>query len=434
MNPKIDDLIEGTVESLAFGGEGILRYNDFVFFIPFTIPGEKVICRVTQVKRSFGYAQIVKISQPSSFRVKPKCPYFGTCGGCQLQHLDYKKQLEYKFNAVQDALKRVGHLSSPTPFPIISLPPYWNYRRHVTLQLKPHGNAFKAGYIAKDNQSLVMIQTCPIFNEIDQPILDFLQNLLSQLLNLKKQTGRITLLKNSHSQFILFFQFEEGFEVELNFFKNTLQQNPLVAGILIKVFGKKTISLGNIYAEQEIEGLPFYFTPQVFIQNNIEQSSAIYRKVCELAKQIPHQHILDLYCGFGITSSLLAQQGHQVVGIECNPFSIELAQANAFKNSLNNLKFIAGSVENKIDHLLKMKPFDTVLMNPPRKGLSKEVINYLIKTQPRYLLYISCMPSTLARDLKVFCEQNYQLKEGFIYDMFPQTAHVETLVCLECKK
>jgi 23S rRNA (uracil1939-C5)-methyltransferase len=430
----IDERVEGNIETLAFGGEGILRYRGFVIFIPFTATGDRVVCRITHVKRSFAKGELVEILKPSQSRVQPRCPYFGTCGGCQLQHLNQEAQLKYKFNAVNDALKRIGHLDFSTPFPVFSSPPYWSYRRHVTLQLQPTENAFKAGYTAIDNQSLVIAQTCPIFNEPDQPILSLLQLLVSQLPNPQQHKGRVTLLKNHKHQFIVFFQFEIGFKPELKAFTSMLQKNPLLAGLLIQVPREKTLIFGDIYCEQEIEGLNFRFTPQAFIQNHSEQSSAIYRKICELAAQVPNRHILDLYCGFGITSSLLARQGHRVLGVEYNPISIEFAQANALKNRLKQVQFIAGSVEKNISSLLKKEPFDLILVNPPRTGLSKEVVHYLLKAQPRHLLYVSCMPSTLARDLQLICEQNYKLKEGEIYDMFPQTAHVETLVYLEKKE
>lgn len=426
----IDQIIEGEIEAIAFGGAGVLRYRGFVVFVPFTAVGDRILCRITEIKSSFAKGTLVELKHASHYRTQPLCPYFGTCGGCQLQHLQEQAQLKYKSHAVADALKRIGHLSTPS-FPAIPATANWAYRRHITLHLRPKKEGFEAGYIGQDNQSLVVVQTCPIFNEPHHPILPQLQKLVAQLPNPLQQDGRVTILKNHRHQFILSFQFGAKFVTPVHIFQTALQHSPHLAGIIVQT-PNETISLGEIYCEEKIEGLTFRFSPQTFIQNHPEQSLNIYRQICQLAGQSFQHHVLDLYCGFGITSLLLAQQGHSVTGIEINPEAIRFAQENAAFNHLKNIHFIQGDVERIVLQWLKTHQASLIVVNPPRQGLTKKVVQTLLKASAESLVYVSCMPSTLARDLSLLCE-HYRVQEGRVYDMFPQTAHVETFVYLKKK-
>jgi len=427
----VNQIIEGEIETIAFGGEGILRFRGFVIFVPFTAIGDRISCRIAEVKRSFAKGVLVEIKHASSYRTEPLCPYFGTCGGCQLQHLKEQAQLKYKLAAVTDALKRIGHLSIPT-FPIVPATANWSYRRHITLHLRAKNEGFEAGYIGQDNHSLVVVQTCPIFNEPHHPILKQLQQFVRQLPNPLRQEGRVIILKNHRDQFILSFQFETKYSIHLNIFQAALQQSPLLAGIIVQT-PEEQVSLGDPYCEEKFEGLTFRFSPQTFIQNHPEQSAKIYRQIRQLAGQSSQQHILDLYCGFGITSLLLAQQGNPVTGIEYNADAMRFAQENTAFNHLKNIHFLQGDVERVLPRWLKNHQASLIILNPPRQGLAKGVVQTLLKTNVESLIYVSCMPATLARDLNVLCQQ-YQLQQGWVYDMFPQTAHVETLVYLKKTK
>lgn len=427
---NIDQIVEGEIETVAFGGEGILRFQGFVIFVPFTAVGDHITCRITETKRSFAKGELVELKHPSSDRVKPVCPYFGTCGGCQLQHINYEAQLKYKLNAVQDALKRIGHLSFPS-FPIISATKNWAYRRHITLHLKPKDGRFETGYIGEDHHSLIVVQTCPIFNDPQNPILQDVRKLVEHIPNPHNKEGRLTILKNHLDQFILSFQFGSALKMDLNIFQTALQRFPNLAGITIKT-SAEFFSLGEIFCEEKIEGLNFRFSPQTFVQNHPEQSLNIYRKISELANQSQQQLVLDLYCGFGMTSLLLAKHGKDVTGIEVNPEAIKFAKENALFNHLKNTRFICGDVEQALPQWIKKNQAPLIIVNPPRQGLTKNIIQTLLKTSAESMIYISCMPATLARDLQLLAEK-YEIMEGCVYDMFPQTAHVETLIHLRRK-
>lgn len=428
---SIDQIVEGEIVSLAFGGEGILRHKGFVVFVPFTAIGDQIACCIQEVKRSFARGKLVSLKHSSKDRIEPLCPYFGTCGGCQLQHLKHEAQLKYKLNAVTDALQRIAHLSVP-PFSILPATENWAYRRHITLHLKPKSEFFEAGYIGQDGHSLVPVQKCPIFTDSSELIIPYVQHLAGQLHNPENEEGRLTVLKNHRSQYILSFQFGPKFSIQPKVFQSALQQSPQLAGILVQTPQEQLI-LGDPYSEHILEGLTFRYSPQTFIQNHPEQSAKIYRQICSLAALFPQTHILDLYCGFGVTSLLLAHQGHKVTGIESNPRAIQFAKGNAAFNHLQHADFLPGDVEHILPQWLKKHEASLIIVNPPRQGLSKKVASTLLKSQAHSIIYVSCMPATLARDLHTLCER-YLIREGSVYDMFPQTGHVETVVFLEKRK
>lgn len=424
MIKTVDECVEGEIESIAFGGDGILRSEKFVIFVPFTAVKDKIVCRLTEVKKSFGKGILTTLIKPGPTRIKPPCPYFGTCGGCQIQHINETGQLDYKQQAVHDALKRIGHLAFPK-VEIVKAEQMWAYRRHITLHLRPSKGDFEAGYIGTDHHSLVPINTCPIFNQPNDPIIQVLQDFLSQIHNPSNACGRATLLKSGENQYILAFYFDPTFQIEEKHFKKLLQHHPHITGIMVSNEKEKML-FGNPYTEIELEGLHFKITPQTFIQNHPQQSALIYKEICALVNSKPKK-ILDLYCGFGMTSLLLAKHGHQVTGIEQNPEAIRFAEASKIANQLH-AHFIQGDVKKFLRKIGKEWKPDVILLNPPRTGLVNDVVQILLELEPNEIIYVSCMPSTLARDLSHLCKQKYTIKKCIAYDMFPQTAHVETLV------
>lgn len=424
------DIVTGEITQLAFGGNGILRRDGLVIFVPFTAPEDQVEIRITEKKKNFAFGEIVRILTPSPKRTPPLCPYFGQCGGCQLQHLDYASQLEHKRQCVEDALQRIANI--PINFPISIQPaiPNWHYRRHVQLSLRPHLDGFQAGYIATDNNSLLAVNQCPIFVEQDDPILVQLQEVAQALKSNKDQTSnRVTILKGDVNRYILDFQFEKQFPSNAEIvFTQALERWSQWMGISAST-PTEFISFGNTALSLQIDELSFQSSPRAFLQNHPQQSQAIYNAVCEIVEKSGVQKVLDLYCGIGISSLLLRKQGVRVIGVENNKEAVALARANAIHNQLPDVTFLQANVENVIKQVLAQHKPDCVLLNPPRTGLHPKVITALQQRKPKELLYISCMPTTLARDLKGLC-QNYRVVQCSAFDMFPQTAHVETLVHL----
>jgi 23S rRNA (uracil1939-C5)-methyltransferase len=424
------EMFQGDVLSLTSEGQGVIRQEGFVVFVPFTVPGDQILYRLIQRKKNFAQGELVKIIKPGPHRTLPLCRYYGVCGGCQLQHLAYLSQLESKRHIVEDAFIRIGKMKDVKVLPVEPAKLHWAYRRHINLKIRPNGQSLIAGYIAIDNTSLLPVEHCPIFIPEDQPAIQEVQALLQNLPSKDFKAGSAILFKTEDDLFILSLHFESKISFNEEIIKNFLKDHSRWMGVSLKN-GSKKMTWGTVQTHLEIEGMKFLCSPDVFTQNHPEQSLKIYQHIVRLASQWPDSKILDLYCGIGISSLLLAKQGHSVIGIEYNPESIELAQENAKNNGLMTPQFIQGDVEQILKKRLKKNQSSFVLLNPPRIGISPAVAEEIIRMQPQSIVYVSCMPSTLARDLKIFCMAGYKIDLVQPYDMFPQTSHVETLVHLK---
>lgn len=408
---------QGKIDKLAFGGDGVLRSDGLVIFIPFTAPGDQIKGKITAQKKHYAKGEITEILTPSPTRTNPKCPYFGACGGCQLQHMDYQAQIDSKKEMVAEAFERIGKVSNLPIFPVNPSPSPWAYRRHVTLHLREKNGVFEAGYYAIDNESLLAIQQCPIFAYSEDSVFRELHTLLHYLQPKQGVLGRVILLKKEQRGYLLALQFKswvEGLDKILN-------HSPF-AGTLVMV-GRKIQMIGETELFYTYAGLPFEFSPFAFIQNHPDQSRMIYEEILNTVDEGP---VVDLYCGVGVTSLILAKKRFKVVGIESNPKAIELARKNGRRLGIE-AEFIcadAGIAFQKIASEVNPK---WVIVNPPREGMEKGVLEELCKRKVSGFIYVSCMPSTMARDTQRLLEAGYRLERCRPYDMFPQTGHIETL-------
>lgn len=312
---NINDIIEGTIDSLAFGGKGILKEEGQVVFIPFCAPGDRVRCRITKVKKNHAEAEIIAILQEGPGRTTPPCPYYGACGGCQLQHMNYASQLSYKEKSVVDALERIGKITLDSPPAMVPATAIWEYRRHITLSIIPSEGQTEVGYKGTDSYSLIPIKQCQLFAPQEAPLFTELSHVIS---NLDIEfPGRVTLMKAQDSKFLAYFSFPHIPKNALAVITYAQKRWPQWAGIAV-TSPAKMVSAGSIANQIHIDDLTFTFSPAAFIQNHPEQSLNIYRDILRMAKQRRPARILDLYCGIGISTLLLAQQTEQVVGIEGN--------------------------------------------------------------------------------------------------------------------
>lgn len=416
--------IEGRIESLAFGGAGILRHQGQVFFVPFTAPGDLITAEITSIKKSHGFAKLIKVIEPGKNRIVPRCPYFGACGGCQLQHLDYSAQLEYKRQAVEDALIRIGRLPINAPISITPAEPIWHYRRHIQLNLRSTAAGLEIGYVSTDQQSIISILQCSIFTNENDPLFADLRKIF---LPFQGPAGRVSIFKLQSEGYLAYFHFEKPLKAEqLAIFNEAIHWSSfktigLSAPAMKKWFGNEKIAL-------EMDGLQVNISPQAFVQNHAQQSSNIYRKISTLLSK--ENGVIDAYCGIGISSLLLARNGCQIIGIESNPQAVQQAKENAKKNGISHLSFVCAKTEDVLKELLASGRYRYLLVNPPKTGLHPEAAEAILQALPQEILYISCMPATLARDLKKL-SAHYDIVECQAFDMFPQTAHVETLVHLK---
>lgn len=431
-----DEVLEGTISNIAFGGEGIIRQEGLVTFIPYAAIGDKLSYKITEQKKNFAKGTIVDVLTPSPQRTTPLCSYFGTCGGCQLQHVTYATQLEYKRQWVEDALKRQAGLTDITVPPVIASQQEWAYRRRISLTLKADFDHYKAGYIGINHTSLIEVEHCPIFLPEESPILSSIHQIAQKLESTDRSDAKVTILKQTETTAIIHFHFKKMPENAAKVFQDVLAEHPHFSGIFA-TSPKKTLQYGKIESTFTFDGLSFDYSPQAFVQNHPQQSANIYQSISSHADKITKETakgtVLDLYCGIGISSLLLARQGFTVTGIEANGAAVQLAKTNAKKNKISNVNFIKQDVEESLAAQLKQTAPVLAIINPPREGISTGVLNTLLENPPSVLIYVSCMPPTLGRDLKLLCAKAYKVDAVEAYDMFPQTAHVETLVVLKAK-
>lgn len=423
-------IIKGTISQIAFGGKGILRTEDnFVVFVPYTAPQDVILCRLTKVKKAYAEAELIEIQVKSPFRIIPKCPYFGRCGGCQLQHLEYQEQINVKGQAIKDSLRKFAQQEGQFPFIIHPAERQWHYRRHIHLTLQTFQNRLQAGYIADDHHTFLPINVCPIFVSIEDPIISEIQDAVSAF-STSCESGKVMVVKEINGDFLLHFHFKNWSQENFKVLEKTKNNHPHWKSLIVSS-ATKTVALGSDKLSATMGPLSIHYSSSSFMQNHPEESMRIYQTLTDIANTVRPKNILDLYCGIGISSLLVSAKADRVIGIEENAKAIEMAKLNAKENGITNTVFKKGKVETLLSSTLGEQTIDFVILNPPRIGLEKSVITLLLEKQPKDIVYVSCMPSTLARDVKFFLEAGYEIQQCQAFDMFPQTAHVETLIYLK---
>jgi 23S rRNA (uracil1939-C5)-methyltransferase len=400
------------VEKLVFGGLGLVRHDGFVYFVPDVAQDELVEVEVVSKKKSYGQARLCNIQSPSPVRSDPKCPYFGNCGGCQLQHLGYDEQLKQKKMWLIETLKRIGKIEVDSQFFITAAKKPYGYRRKVTL----HAKEGVIGYYARDGFTLLEVNCCPIFYDAPTSIFTAVRDAVKNL------ECKITLLRDA----------EDAFLAHLYFPRSIPKESKSILDILAVSFKKvwledpRKIVGPSLSLQLTLPDLTCYYSPRVFMQNAPDQFLQVYNDI--LAKMDTSAKVLDIYCGIGIFSMLAAKSGRQVVGVEINKEAIECAKKSSLENGIETAQFFATAAE-EIERVVDVNAFDTWLVNPPRGGLSDEVRESLLNAAPENVFYISCEPTTLARDLSILSKK-YTIASLQLYDMFAQTTHFETVVQL----
>jgi tRNA/tmRNA/rRNA uracil-C5-methylase (TrmA/RlmC/RlmD family) len=370
---KLADKISLTIHDLAFGGEGVGRVDDFVVFVPFVITGETVEVEITEVKKNFARAKLLRVVTPSPERVAPECRYFGACGGCQYQHIGYAAQLRFKHKQIADLFERVGKISAEKIAPVIPCPQPYGYRNRIMIRSQWNGPAKKLviGFIRADNQFVEDIEEC----KIAEPVLNQ--------------------------------QIKE------------VRANPPPKG------GIKVV----LRVQPENWDVP----RDSFFQNNFFLLPKLVETVREFLSASGARHLIDLYCGVGFFGIEAAGVVDSFVGVEYDKLAIAAARQNAASRKINNGEFVAAKVEEILPELLKKFSAEktAVILDPPRKGCWPETLQLLRETKPAQVIYVSCHPATMARDLNILCADGvFELSRVQPLDMFPQTQHVECVADL----
>lgn len=371
------DQLDVTIEDIAFGGEGVARVDNFVVFVPFVIAGEKVRVELTEVKKNFARARLAAVESPSPDRVRPECPVFGECGGCQYQHVRYAEQLKIKHKQVRDLFERVGGFEGCRIDPVVPCPTPYHYRNRIMVrsQWDKFKKRINVGFLRHDSRLVVDVEECKIA------------------------------------------------EHRLNQDLQVVRQNPP------RKNGVKSVL--RMFPEGWV--LP----NDSFFQNNFHLLPKLIETVAERLHAGGIRHLIDAYCGVGFFSLELAPKLESFVGVEVDRMAIRAAKQNAENRAVTNGEFIEGRTEALLPDLLKQMPPErtALILDPPRKGCDKAALEVVKQVRPAKVIYISCHPATLARDLNLLCsEQDYHLEKVIPLDMFPQTRHVECVADLKCLK
>ena len=414
------DLQQVKFEKMVYGGEGLGRLADGrAVFVPFVLPEEIAEIAITESKERFARGRMVKLLEASPDRITPPCPYFSICGGCAYQHLSYTHQLELKKDLVKDQLERIGKLANLPEISITPSPTPFAYRNQVQFHPTLAENAeapLHLGYKLASSDEVLPIEKCLLIPEE-------MNELLPQI-ELEAESGiaRLAMRIDSDGEIMLVFEGESDEPPELSI------ELP-VSSTYLSPDGRSLNLGGNDALVYRVLEKEFLVSPESFFQVNLPVAEEMVRHVLSLVESLENLSILELYSGVGLFTRFLAPHASQLTAIESS-----LSACFDFAGNLDafeNISLYEGAVEMILPELVKqIKPIDLVVLDPPRAGLNAKARQALIDLAPQEIIYISCDPSTLARDLKHFTEEGYILKSVHTFDMFPQTAHVETMTVL----
>ncbi len=427
---KKNEIYTVTAVDDGFGGEGIAKIDNFTVFVPYLIKGETAEIKILKVLSTHAFGKIEKLITKSADRAEPKCPAFYKCGGCNFLHLSYEKQLEIKKKQVVECMKKYCKVPVEVADCIGAENPY-NYRNKAQY---PFENE-TYGFYASRSHRLVPINSCLMQNEKDEGILKVVSAYI------KKSKAPIRHLYTRHSKdntMVVLVSKTAKLPFTNVLTKELLSVCPEIKSIIINVNSKDTnVILGDknitIYGSDTIEGyigdVKFNISPHSFFQVNSKQTEVLYNKAGELLGE-KCGHLMDLYCGIGSIGLYLSEKAEKITGVEIVESAVEDAQINAKLNGIENAEYILGASEDVVPEILKKgEKIDAVILDPPRKGCHKELLDCLLETEIEKIVYISCNPATLARDLDIL-SQKYNISTVTPVDMFPNTQHVESVVKL----
>lgn len=400
-----------TLTTLTYGGDAMGRLDDHrAVFVPFGLPGERVRVRLTEEKRNFGRGEIVEILDPSPLRVIPRCIHFGVCGGCHYQHLPYEEQLKAKTDILRDQLTRIGKIEHPPVQDMVPSASPWNYRNHVQFHLTDDG---KLGYVMAQSPRVFAIQECHLpegsINAM-WPQLEFEPEM---------NVERVSLRSGVDEELMLVLESDSPEAPELE----------IEAGISVAhVFDDNAVVIaGNDHLILRVVDRDFRVAAPSFFQVNTAMAQKMVEHLLAYLPITQSTTLLDVYCGVGLFSAFLAPKCERVIGIESSPSSCDDFAFNL--DEFENVELYEGFAEDVIRHL-EVKP-DIVLVDPPRAGLDKNVVDGILKLNPKVIAYVSCDPSTLARDAARLINGGYKLTQVTPFDLFPQTFHIESISFFE---
>nr|WP_092069363.1 23S rRNA (uracil(1939)-C(5))-methyltransferase RlmD [Dendrosporobacter quercicolus]NSL47447.1 23S rRNA (uracil(1939)-C(5))-methyltransferase RlmD [Dendrosporobacter quercicolus DSM 1736]SDL89868.1 23S rRNA (uracil1939-C5)-methyltransferase [Dendrosporobacter quercicolus] len=440
------------IVSLGHSGEGVGRYRDFTVFVPGALPGEEVKVKIIECKKSYAKGQLIAVKHSAAERVQPHCGLYRQCGGCQLQHLDYPAQLSAKRQLVVDAVTRIGKIAGVTVKPTLGAANPWYYRNKMQFPVGMDQQEIVIGCFAQGTHAIVNTEHCLIQHQSNNLIARQVRRLLGELEisiydektgagAVRHVLGRVGAVSG------------EVMVVLVTACDTLPNKNALVAGLrdnipgLVSIvqnvnskktnviMGSKTVTLwGQDTITDKLGPFTFHISARSFFQVNTAQAEILYNTAVEYAALTGRETVIDAYCGTGTISLFLARQARRVIGIEIVEPAIRDAWRNAELNGIDNAEFIVGDAVAVMPELYTqgVRP-DVIVVDPPRAGCDRPVLEAFAHMQPQRIVYVSCNPASLARDLAVLTEYDYEVREIQPVDMFPHTYHVETVTLLQRK-
>ncbi len=384
---QIKDRFTLEIESVAFGGHGVGRVDGFVIFVPFSSPKDVVEIEIVERKKKFARGRLLKIIEPSPQRTEPLCRYYGRCGGCSYQHIDYEYQLIIKQKQVAEAFSKIGGLLQPQVSAVIPSPRIYGYRGKAQLHAAKTAGGFQLGFMDVSGGRIVDIEHCDIMDET---------------INKQIQQTRIKGDVSSDNDDLIFWS------------------------------GPKNNADGAIV--RVVNGREFLVPRTGFFQANLYLTDRMVAEVCSLVGEKKRGTIIDACCGSGLFSIFLAPHAQRMVGVEINEKSVKFARINAERHAIQNAEFFCGDIEEVLKgQIHKKNAVDLIILDPPRTGLSPETLTAISSLKSQDIIYVSCNPATQARDVKNLNEQGYELQSLQPIDMFSQTEHIETICLLRLR-
>ena len=440
------------IEGYTAEAMGVCRIHERVVFVPNALVGETWIIKILKVTDKLAYARGETLLHAVEARVPPACPYFGKCGGCDTMHMDYAEELRFKLDRVNQALRHIGKQDVQAEV-IIACEKTSHYRNKGIFAVANVDGQAACGFFRERSHALIPIQSCEIQTELSfrcaQAVVAFLRE--NRLPAYDEETGRGTVRHVFCRQAVhgrdavVCIVSAGGFGDKTQALVDYIRSKcPELTGIVLNINKKRgnTVLAGDFYTlwgnpiiRDSLNGLEFEISPQAFFQINPLQTEKLYNRAVEYAVEKPAGLILDLYCGAGTISLHMAKHAKAVIGAEIVAEAIENAARNAAQNKIDNVEFLCADAGAAALELARrgLKP-DVIVVDPPRKGLSETVIEAVASMKPERVVYVSCNPATLARDILRFQDHQYSLKKAEAYDMFPRTCHVETVCCLYHQK
>jgi len=430
-------------------GMGVGRIEGYTIFVDGALMGEKVKILIVKVLKNYSYGKLLEVIEPSIYRTQPQCPAIKRCGGCQIQHMSYEGQLHYKTRIVKDALERIGGLKDIEIHNTIGMDEPWNYRNKAQFPVGMKDGKVSIGFYAPRSHDIIDINNCMIQDSINDKVLELIRNFIIKhdISIYDEKTGKglirhIMTRKGFKTGEVMICIVINGEEIphEAQLVEELKQNIDNLKTVVLNINKKNTnvimgeknrVLYGDGYIFDYIGEFKFKISPLSFFQVNPVQTEVLYNKALEYANLTGEETVIDAYCGIGTISLFLSKKAKKVYGVEVVGQAIEDAKENAAINGITNVEFILGESEELIPKLYeKGIKADVVVVDPPRKGCDEKLLEVIAKMSPKRMVYVSCNPATLARDLKYMTSNGYKVIEVQPVDQFPQTVHVECVVLI----